>query len=93
MLVFSRLSSFQMYKLEAIQFLVNSTFQFHYTGHKYLILNKELKRNESVSMKYCKFRSFCATFISPIFYFRIINRFLNLLASSHAVYIVNSNSY
>ena len=39
MLVFSRHSSFQMYKLEAIQFLVNSTFQFHYTGHKYLQVN------------------------------------------------------
>ena len=36
--------------------------------------------------EYCKFGNFRVTFISRIFYFRIISEFLNLCVSDHVFY-------
>ena len=39
-----------------------------------------------VSCNYCKFGNFRVTFISRIFYFRIISEFLNSRVSDHVFY-------
>ena len=44
------------------------------------------------ALKYCKFGNFRVTFISRIFYLRIISEFLNLRVSVHVLYRVYSDS-
>ena len=41
--------------------------------------------------KYCKFGNFRVTFISQIFYFRFISKFLNSQVSVHVFYKVDSD--
>ena len=43
-------------------------------------------------LKYCKFGNFRVTFISRIFYFRIISEFLNSRVSVNVFYKINSDS-
>ena len=70
---------------------------FHYTEWKISIGNS--LRSDSINYPtylievtaYCKFRNFCVTFISQIFYFSINSEFLNSQAGVHVFYKVYSD--